>query len=56
MQGIQWSFCVCMSVCMSVTVLATTYLVYMSGDIQFLTVKICTVWTSLKTFRLGDMA
>ena len=45
--------CVCVSVCLSVTVLAATYLVYMSKVRQH-TVS-CIVWTSLKTFPLGDM-
>ena len=42
-------------VCVSVTVLAATYLVLCPkwGDIQFL---VGIVWTLLKTFRSGDMA
>ena len=49
-----------MCVCLSVTSLAATYLVYMS-KVRLYTVscrllKICIVWTSLETFRLGDMA
>ena len=52
--------CVCVSVCLSVTALAATYLVYMS-KVRWYTVscrllKICIVWTSLKTFYSGDMA
>ena len=36
----------------SVTTLAATYLVYISNRL----LKICIVWTSLKTFCSGDMA
>ena len=45
---------------MSVTALAATYLVYMSKVRRFTVscrlLKICIVWTSLKTFLSGDMA
>ena len=45
---------------MFVTALAATYLVYMSKlrqhTVSSRLLKICIVWTSLKTFHLGDMA
>ena len=49
-----------MYVCVSVTAIAATCLVYMS-KLRFHTVycrllKICIVWTSLKKFRSVDMA
>ena len=44
---------------MSVTALVATYLVYMSKvmrhTVSYRLLKICIVWTSLKTFHLGDM-
>ena len=51
---------VVLCVCVSVTTLVATYLVYMS-KVRWYTVscrvlRICIVWTSLKTFCLGDMA
>ena len=50
--------CVCVCVCVSVTVLAATYLVYMSKMRRYTVscrfLKICIVWSSLKTFHLGD--
>ena len=46
--------------CVSVTALAATYLAYMSKVRRYTVscrlLKICIVWTSLKTFRSGDMA
>ena len=46
--------------CLSVTALAATYLVYISKVRRYTVscrlLKICFVWTSLKTFRSGDMA
>ena len=45
---------------MSVTVLAATYLVYESKTrwhtVSCRLLKVCIVWTSLKSFCLGDMA
>ena len=51
---------VCVSMCLSVTALAATYLVDMS-KVRHYTVscrllKICILWTSLKMFHSGDMA
>ena len=52
--------CVSVSVYLSVTVLPATYLVYVSKVRQHTVscrlLKICIVWTLLKTFRSGDMA
>ena len=51
---------VCVSVCLSVTVLAATYQAYVSKvrrhTVSYSLLKICTVWTLLKAFHLGDMA
>ena len=51
---------VVLCVCLSVTMLAATYLGYMSKVRQYRLssrlLKICIMWTSLKTFRSGDMA
>ena len=45
---------------MSVTALAATYMVYVSKvrrhTVSCRLIKICIVWTLLKTFHLGDMA
>ena len=47
-------------VCVSVTALVATYLLYMSKVRQYTVscrlLNICIVWTSLKTFCSGDMA
>ena len=49
-------------VCLSVAVLAATYLAYMTLAkvrqciVSCRLLEICIAWTSLKMFRLGDMA
>ena len=47
-------------VCVSVTTLAATYVVYMSKarrhTVSCRLLKVCIVWTLLKMFRSGDMA
>ena len=54
--------CVSESVCLclSVTTLVATYLVYTSKASRYTVscrfLKICIVWTSMKTFSSGDMA
>ena len=52
--------CVCVSVCLSVTTLAATYLVCMSKlrhhRVPCRLLKLCIVWISLKIFCSGDMA
>ena len=49
-----------MCICLSVTALAATYLVYMSKVRRYRVssrlLQICIVWTSLKMFRSVDMA
>ena len=56
------SVCLSVGLCvyLSVTTLAATYLVYMSKvrrhSVSCRLLKICIVWTSLKTFCSGDMA
>ena len=50
----------CVSVCVSITALAATYLVIMSNVSQYRVscrfLKISIVWTLLEMFCLGDMA
>ena len=49
--------CVCVFMCVSITALVATYLVYVSKVRQYtVSCRICIVWTSLKTFHLEDMA
>ena len=53
------SVCECVSVCVSVTALAATYLVCMSKVRHHVVpcrlLKICIIWTSLKMFSSGGM-
>ena len=59
--GLRYLVCVCVCVYVFVcTTLAATYLVCMfevrHGRVPCRLLKICTMWTSLKTFCSGDMA
>ena len=63
MSGGYGSHSVCLSVCVSVsltTALAATYLIYKSKvrghSVSCRLLKMCIVWTLLKTFGLRDMA
>ena len=51
---------VCLCVCLSVTTLAATYLVYMFKVRRYTVscrlLKTCIVWASLKMFHSGDTA
>ena len=50
----------CLSVCLSVIALPATYMVYVSKvrrhTVSCRLLKICIMWTLLKTFHSGDMA